>query len=221
MEMNSVLLKCPQGEGQPACRAPGGQSPSSSSPAQPLQFYLLIATHYWERRLPEKCHSSVQSRTAVAHPAWANSCSPGAGKGSRGDEETDAPLPTCSIWFFLFFPRAACPPLSFPSCPVGRSTAANCSLCSVASPQWWWFCSSWQHSIIPLVPTSAWKAGATGFGLFQARSSASKEEPEGLFVYLLVVFLSCSFHFVPSTGRHSCCFPTVEYQRVTEMPAVK
>lgn len=53
------------------------------------------------------------------------------------------------------------------------------SLCSVASPQWWWFCSSCQHSIIPLIP---WKAGATSLGLFQARSSASKEEPEGLFV---------------------------------------
>lgn len=63
----------------------------------------------------------------MAHPAWANSCSSGAGKVSRGDEETDTPLPMCSIWFFLFFPRAACPPPSFPSCPVGRSTAAKCS----------------------------------------------------------------------------------------------
>lgn len=95
--MNSVLLKCPQGEGS----VPAGQSQSSSSPAEPLQFYPSIAT-LWERRLPEKCHSFVQSRATVAHPAWANSCSPGAGKGSRGDEETDAALPMCFIWFFLF-----------------------------------------------------------------------------------------------------------------------
>lgn len=152
---NSITQVSPRGR-QPACSAPGGQSPSSSSPAEPLQFYLLIETH-WERRLPEKCHSSVQSRTIVAHPAWANSCSPGAGKGSRGDEETDAPLPMCFIWFFLFFQE-----LRVPLC------LSRCVLLVVAlqqnalSARWHPVCGGGsappgygEHSIIPLVPTLA------------------------------------------------------------------
>lgn len=151
-------------------------------------------------RLPKKCHSSVQSETAVAHPAWADSCSPGAGKGSRGDEETDAPLPMCFIWFFLFFQEPRVP------LRLSRRVLLVVALQQNALSARWHPVSgggggggsappgNGQQSIIPLIPASAWKAGATGLGLFQAKSSASKEEPEGFF------FLSCSFHFVSSTG---------------------
>lgn len=150
-------------------------------------------------RLPEKCHSSIQSGTAVAHPAWADSCSPEAGKGSRGDEETDAPLPMCFIWFFLFFQEPRVP------LRLSRRVLLVVALQQNALSARWHPVSggggggsappgNGQQSIIPLIPASAWTAGATGLGLFQAKSSASKEEPEGFF------FLSCSFHFVSSTG---------------------
>lgn len=141
----------------------------------------------------------VQSRATVAHPAWAKSCSPGAGKGSRGDEETHAPLPMCFIGFFLFFQELRVPLrlsrrvlLVVALQPNALSARWNpvCQCC------WWWFCSSWQWTAQhhPLIPTSPWKAGATGLALLQARSSASKEEPEG---FLFVFFF---FHFVSSTG---------------------
>lgn len=139
----------PRGRGrQPACRAPGGQSQSSSSPAEPLQFYFLIPTH-WERSLeaprkmpqlrPERdrCGSSCLGRQLLS---WGRERV----KRGRGDRRSPAHV---FHMVLLIFPRAACPPPSFPSCPVGRSTAAKRSLCSVASCQgwwWWWFCSSWQ-----------------------------------------------------------------------------
>lgn len=91
----------------------------------------------------------------------------------------------CFIWFFLFFQEPRVP------LRLSRRVLLVVALQQNALSARWHPVrgggsappGNGEHSIIPLIPTSAWKAGATGLGLFQARGSASKEEPEGFFFF--------------------------------------
>lgn len=94
----------------------------------------------------------------------------------------------------LIFQRDLCSPLSFPLCPVDRSTAAEkCFLCSVA-PLWWCFCSFWQWTAQHLpCPHLSLESKSHKSQFVPDKELGLKNQPEGGFFNYFLFFLRCLF----------------------------
>lgn len=118
----------------------------------------------------------------------------------------------------LIFQRDLCPPLSFPLCPVGRSTAAKTLSLPGGIPFGGGPVPSGSGQLsISLVATSAWKARARGLILFLAKKLDPPPDPtRGIFILKLLV-LSILFPQL----EQSYCDLVVDYQKDTEGLAMK